>query len=170
MERHLTKDTLFDDSNIPYIDESVTESSPSCDKVEAKIEDVSTDRESPGVSAREVKKAGAIMKHVSWSGCLSTCACIPQKLNDSDSSVYYTNPESDSEVKNATEMDLDGAGDRMKKAANESDLISDDCSFELYELASMSIECKYTDEEDGIEFVEARRLLCVLCTFFFFFW
>lgn len=172
--------SVLNDADIPYIDESSSASSPNdgdknspnSQQQEVTVEVHQADE--PAVPEPDTSPKEAV-KHVSWSGCLSTCACIPKKLNESESSVYFTNPESDSEnkLKHETSSPLSGINEisnRTEKSednnADDENLISNDESeVETGALPkaplNISVEYKYTDDEDGIEFVEARLPLCV---------
>lgn len=203
------KESFFDTLNVPYIDESATGSSQNGDTKGTKS--TTKNVQPTAVPDSSVPDQQLKAKHVSWSGCLSTCACIPKRLNDSDSSVYFTNAESDGEDKSKIDPSLGISGVEKLSLQNERksepsqmssiikelsqrngksagditanrSLISNDETAPLpYEENSLisndgellgnnagaklplkfAVEYKYTDDEDGIEFVEARLPLCI---------
>lgn len=208
------KESLFDNISIPYIDESLTESSRNGDKCKSTTSEEKgkvVRIEEPPVTSElaPVPEPKEAAKHVSWSGCLSTCACIPNRLNESESSVYFTNPESDDEKSKIEPSSMLSGVHELSKTQNHSSLITNDESIpSIGKLAlnedksvisndesprntgksfmtnddkslmsndvslinnapsprtglNISIEFKYTDDEDGIEFVEARLPLYV---------
>ncbi|XP_065222667.1 uncharacterized protein LOC135847159 [Planococcus citri] len=205
------KESFFDTLNVPFIDESATGSSQNGDtKVtpESNAKNNTKSNAIPAVPDSSVPDQQIKEKHVSWSGCLSTCSCIPKRLNDSDSSVYFTNAESDAEDKSKIDLSKELSGiqklsleseqntapsktlestkeisPRDRKSVGDTLISNDETAPLTYEDNSLisndgvpanyytqardkqplkfAVEYKYTDDEDGIEFVEARLPLCI---------
>lgn len=163
--------------DIPFIDESVTGSSSNCNASQMNEEEKPvTD---PNVDSNKSKTAETAvasvrkenLKHVSWSGCLSTCACIPKKRAEDDSFMAYSTVSGKSDEKSSQSGTIkktmvsgieplsDTVSDELKFACgdtrSERELESSG-GISLKDSKNISIEYKYTDDEDGIEFIAAK--------------
>ncbi len=165
------------DQDIPYIDESESSSSQkddasqngvgTSDEEETKTKGKDTEKD----QNRAVVVHQESMKQVTWSGCLSTCACIPTNMNDSDSfSAYYASEKVEPRAAVVAEKSLpsgvdylqassEGSADKSEESHSEDSESRRNASDDNRIGGNLSVERRYTDDEDGIEFIEARLLL-----------
>lgn len=111
-----------------------------------------------------VKVSRDDLKAVSWSRCLRNCTCISKRINESDSfTAYQTNAKDKLDLVSGVdvlpEVTAVGKSDEKHDSGSSGvDVNAVDISegSSNYLDPNISIELKYTDEEDGIEFIEAK--------------
>lgn len=173
--RMLKGNSLFNDAkDIPFIDESLSGSSLYIDHTSQKSEKYNNTNEPKCQDDEKIndKKTSSIMvvpkedmKHISWSGFLSNCTCVSTNISNS-LSMENTSADLKTESKNETNIisgvqDLPDTTSVDKSNSPKSENVDNDRKFYRSKnndpmSANMSIELKYTDDEDGIEFIEAR--------------
>lgn len=101
------------------------------------------------------------LKAVSWSRCLRNCTCINKRINESDSfTAYQTGAKNKSELVSGVDLlpehTVEKSAEKRDSGSSGIDLVDVSESSSNYLDPNISIELKYTDEEDGIEFIEAK--------------
>lgn len=163
--------------DIPFIDDSVSGSCSNINfsqKPEEKLENdenINADNEKSSETALQPLHKENI-KHVPWSSCLSECACIAKHQDDDSFTMYSTaynkneqtlpNLVSSKSMVSGINILPDSMLDLSKSAAENSKLqteLEPNKDILLQDSKNISVEFKYTDDEDGIEFIAAKMPL-----------
>lgn len=163
--------------DIPFIDDSVSGSFSNINvsqKQEEKLEDdgnINANNEKSSETALQPLHKENI-KHVLWSGCLSECACIRKHQDDDSFTMYSTvydkneqklpNSVSSKSMVSGINVLPDSVLDLSKSAAEDSKLqieLKSNGDILPQDSKNISVEFKYTDDEDGIEFIAAKMPL-----------
>lgn len=162
------KPVFYQIETLKLIDDSASVSSLSTDNVTSRKKDCESATSTPQRKSRKgdkavVKVSRDDLKGVSWSRCLRNCTCIPKRINESDSfTAYQTDAKGKSElvsgVDTLPEETAVGKSEAEKYDSESSgiDVVEGSDDLSNYVNPNISIELKYTDEEDGIEFIEAK--------------
>lgn len=162
------KPVFYRIETLTLIDDSVSVSSLTTDNATSRKNECGSSVSTPQRKSKKCEKSTVVkvsrddLKAVSWSRCLRNCTCITKRINESDSFTDYqtgakTKLDLVSGVNVLSEETVVGKSEEKRDSGSSGvDLVDLSDSSSNFLDPNISIELKYTDEEDGIEFIEAK--------------